>query len=83
MSISPPPVRVRGERPATGPASKQEDVQMKQYMLSVYHPEQPEHAPSPETMEQIFHDVDSLNEGSSNTSSTNSGGGKRPDQADR
>jgi hypothetical protein len=34
---------------------------MKQYMLSVYHPEDPERAPSPEEMEQIFRDVDTLN----------------------
>jgi hypothetical protein len=35
---------------------------MKQYMLSVYHPEGPEYAPAPEQMERIFRDVDALNE---------------------
>ena len=33
---------------------------MKQYLLSVYHPEN-ETAPGPEQMEKIFHDVDALN----------------------
>ena len=35
---------------------------MKQYLLSVYHPEAPEYAPSPEAMDQIGRDVDALNE---------------------
>ena len=35
---------------------------MKQYLLSVYHPEDPEHAPPPEAMDQIFRDVDALND---------------------
>jgi hypothetical protein len=34
---------------------------MKQYMLSVYHAEGSEYAPSPEAMEEIFRDVDALN----------------------
>ena len=35
---------------------------MKQYLLSVYHPEAPEYAPSPEAVDQIGRDVDALNE---------------------
>ena len=35
---------------------------MKQYLLSVYHPEDPEDAPSPEAMEQIYRDVNALND---------------------
>jgi hypothetical protein len=35
---------------------------MKQYMLSVYHPEGPDYAPSPEAMQEIFRDVDALND---------------------
>ena len=34
---------------------------MKQYLLSVYHPEDPQAAPPPENMEEIFRDVDALN----------------------
>jgi hypothetical protein len=34
---------------------------MKQYLLSVYHPEDEADAPSPETMEQVSRDVDALN----------------------
>ena len=35
---------------------------MKQYLVSVYHPEASEHQPPPETMEKIFRDVDALND---------------------
>jgi hypothetical protein len=35
---------------------------MKQYLLSVYHPENAEAAPPPENMEEIFRDVDTVNE---------------------
>ena len=35
---------------------------MKQYLLSVYHPEVPEAAPPPENMEEIFRDVAAVNE---------------------
>ena len=35
---------------------------MKQYLLSVYHPEAAEDAPSPEAMEKVFRDVDALNQ---------------------
>ena len=35
---------------------------MKQYLLSVYHPEDPASAPPPENMEEIFRDVNALNE---------------------
>jgi hypothetical protein len=34
---------------------------MKQYMLSVYHPEGPDYAPAPEEVEQIMRDVHALN----------------------
>jgi hypothetical protein len=35
---------------------------MKQYMLSVYHPEGPDYAPSSEAVQEIFRDVDALND---------------------
>jgi hypothetical protein len=35
---------------------------MKQYLLSVYHPEAEEAAPPPEDMEQIYSDVNALND---------------------
>jgi hypothetical protein len=35
---------------------------MKQYLLSVYHPEVSAHAPPPENIDQIMRDVDSVNE---------------------
>jgi hypothetical protein len=35
---------------------------MKQYLLSVYHPENEADAPSPEAMEEIGRDVDALND---------------------
>ena len=35
---------------------------MKQYLLSVYHPEEEGQAPPPEAMEQIGRDVDALNQ---------------------
>ncbi len=35
---------------------------MKQYMLSVYHAEGEEGAPSPEAMEKVMRDVDALNQ---------------------
>jgi hypothetical protein len=34
---------------------------MKQYMLSVYHPEAPDYEPSPEIVQEILRDVDALN----------------------
>ena len=34
---------------------------MKQYMLSVYHPEGPEYVSAPEQIDQIMRDVDALN----------------------
>ena len=45
-----------------GLALNQEDNQMKQYLLSVYHPEVAEDAPPPETIDQIMRDVDALND---------------------
>src|ERR1700758_3189647 len=35
---------------------------MKQYLLSVYHPEDPEKAPPPEAMEEIYRDVNAVND---------------------
>ena len=34
---------------------------MKQYLLSVYHPEDPQAAPPPENMQEIYRDVNTLN----------------------
>jgi len=45
-----------------GLAVNEEDDQMKQYLLSVYHPEVARNAPPPENIDQIMRDVDSLNE---------------------
>jgi len=45
-----------------GLAPSQEDGQMKQYLLSVYHPEGAEDAPPPESIDQIMRDVDALND---------------------
>jgi hypothetical protein len=35
---------------------------MKQYLLSVYHPEDEAAAPAPEVMEKVYRDVDALNQ---------------------
>jgi hypothetical protein len=45
-----------------GPAENEEDGQMKQYMLSVYHPEVGSDRPPPENIEEIMRDVDAVNE---------------------
>ena len=51
---------------------------MKQYLLSVYHPEAPEDAPSPEAMEKVYGDVDALNDEMRTAGAWVFGGGLHP-----
>jgi hypothetical protein len=51
---------------------------MKQYMLSVYHREGAEYAPSPEAMQEIYSDVDALNEELQSVGAWVFGGGLHP-----
>jgi hypothetical protein len=61
VSIRSAAVRVEVEKPAPGrPVRFRRNVDMKQYLLSVYHTEG-ESTPSPETMQKVMRDVDALN----------------------
>jgi len=63
MSIWDAAVRVDGERAGSGAGPAiEEDDEMAQYLLSVYHPDVTESAPAPADIEQIMADVGAVND---------------------